>query len=239
MSGVLPVPSVVTGTNADLIREAGRLYIPPGARVADVTYGSGRFWKKFPAGTIDLARLDIAGGPGVAEGDFRQLPFSDESLDVVVFDPPYTHHPGTRNGHVFPPTSTRYNNTLTTRSLYNEGILELYRQGMAEAARCMKTGGSFLLVKCKDMVQRDVMCWSHITIYEMAWDLGLWPRDLFFLIPQNPAPNGRWKTQRHSRQRPSYLWVFEKPDAVSMRHLRQAPPGSHGRAWWEEHGHSH
>jgi hypothetical protein len=233
---VTPVPAIVTGNNADLIAQVGQLYIKPGDVVADVTYGSGRFWKKFPVTTVTFLPSDLVGAEGVLAADFRHLPYADGSIDVAVLDPPYTHHPGTRNGHVFPPTSTRYRNTESTTSLYNEGIMELYRDGMAEAVRVMRPAGAFLLVKCKDMVQRDVMCWSSATIYEFAWDLGLWPRDQFFLIPRNPAPNGRWKTQRHARGRPSILWVFEKPDADSMRHLRQAPPGSHGRIWWETHG---
>lgn len=231
-----PVGAVSTGTNADLFAEAGRLYIPPGSVVADVTYGSGRFWRKFPVGTVDLLASDLDGSHGALVADFRALPYRDSSVDVVVFDPPYTHHPGRHGDGAYAATSSRYRNRQTTASLYNEGIMELYRAGMAEAARVMKDSGSTLLVKCKDMVQRDVMCWSSITVYQFAWDLGLWPRDLFYLVPTGKPPHGRWKTQRHARQRPSFLWVFQKPDPVTAKHLRAAPPGSHGRLWYEKNG---
>ena len=45
-----PVASVHLGANAGLIEQACRLYAPPGSLTADVTYESGRFWRKAPPG---------------------------------------------------------------------------------------------------------------------------------------------------------------------------------------------
>ena len=60
--------------------------------------------------------------------------------------------------------------------------MQLYCDGMAEAARVPRDGGQ-LWVKCKDKLASERQRWSHITIHEMAGDLGCYARDLFLLVP--------------------------------------------------------
>lgn len=59
------------------------LHVSEGATIADVTYGSGVFWRNVPTGTYTLKPTDIADGV-----DCRKLPYEKESLDCVVLDPP-------------------------------------------------------------------------------------------------------------------------------------------------------
>ena len=91
------------GDNSDLIREVARLFLPEGARVADVTYGQGVFWRKVDLGRYTLmgsdlqmdayrrGQLALFGGttPHFLAADFCALPYQEQCLDVVVFDPPY------------------------------------------------------------------------------------------------------------------------------------------------------
>ncbi|MBL4846978.1 MAG: ParB N-terminal domain-containing protein, partial [Planctomycetes bacterium] len=74
------------GTNADLIAEVARLYLRPGDRVCDPTYGRGVFWSKVEVGEIDLVASDLLTVPD-ARHDFRSLPYEDASFDVFVLDP--------------------------------------------------------------------------------------------------------------------------------------------------------
>jgi hypothetical protein len=193
------------GGNAELVANAARLYIPEGALVADVTYGKGAFWKRADSRRFHLlaSDLDPAFSGGVLQADCRDLPYTNDSVDVVVLDPPYIAYPGK---HL---TDHRYNNAATTPRLYHAGVIQLYADAMAEALRVLKPGG-YLWVKCKDEVSHDQQNWSHIQIYEHAVRLGLHARDLFVVVASNPATTmGIWKRQLHARKTHSFMWIFE------------------------------
>ena len=201
------VTTVVHGDNAALFEAASRLYLEDKAVVADVTYSTGRFWR-----TTDLSRFrflasDLVPVPGkvpVLEADFRALPYADGSVDAVILDPPYIHAPG--KGLL----SERYNGRLTTDMASYADIMQLYASGMDEALRVLRNGGQ-LWVKCKDTIASERQRWSHITLYEMARDRGMYARDLFILAPAAPsaALTKRWPRQLHARKVHSYLWIFE------------------------------
>jgi hypothetical protein len=201
----VPVTTVTFGTNDQLIADVARLYLADGDTVADVTYSSGRFWKKTDLTRYRFVATDLMPMvPGVIAADFRAMPFRDGSIDALVFDPPYIHSPG--KGML----KDRYNGLATTDMITYADIMKLYEDGMAEAARVLRDGGQ-LWVKCKDTIASERQRWSHITIFEMADKLGMYPRDLFLLV--SPAPvtvtTGRWARQIHARKVQSYLWVFE------------------------------
>ena len=82
--------------NSELFPQILSLYVPKGSRVADTTYGRGVFWRQVPERDYILAKSDLKHGV-----DCRDLPYPDESLDCVVFDPPYMHTPGgsAHHGH--------------------------------------------------------------------------------------------------------------------------------------------
>lgn len=202
----IPVTTVTFGSNDQLIADVAHLYLADGDVVADVTYSSGRFWKK-----VDLSRYQFLAsdlmpprGSGAVAADFRALPYTADSVDALVFDPPYIHSPG--KGML----ADRYNGRQTTDMITYADIIGLYRDGMTEAARVLRDGGQ-LWVKCKDTLASERQRWSHITVYELAQELGLYARDLFLLVP--PAPSsittGRWARQIHARKVHSYLWIFE------------------------------
>ncbi|CPW83165.1 DNA methyltransferase [Mycobacteroides abscessus] len=211
VQSVLEVPDtgrVVHGNNAVLIDLLARLYVKDGVVVRDVTWGKGAFWKSTDTSRFDLRGSDIAehigGHEGIVRADFRALPDEDESVDLVVLDPPYIHNPGK---HV---TDDRYNNAATTKGMSHNDIRELYKDGMSETLRVLKPGGQ-LWVKCKDEIESGKQQWSHIEIHSDATELGLYARDLFVLVPSSKSPQSRWNTQKHARKIHSYLWVFDKP----------------------------
>jgi DNA modification methylase len=203
--------------------EVCRLYVPQDSTVVDVTYGTGRFWRRQPPG-INVIAADIDRNmPVDLVANLRKMPFRTASVDVVVLDPPYAHNSGTRNPHDYATTTTRYNGSATTATMYNADIMELYRAGLVEAHRVLRPVGT-VLVKCKDEVEREVQRWSHIAIYNMAIELGFCARDLF-LLTGTTAPQ-RWpnRTQRHARKNHSFLWVLQKPDQRYARLLSRTPP---------------
>jgi len=156
--------------------------------------------------------------------DFRALPYADASVDVVVLDPPYVHNAGQRNGHGYAPTTTRYNGRATTAGMYNADIMALYRDGMTEAFRVLSPEGGTCWVKCKDEVEREVQRWSHITICQMALEIGFCARDLFILTGMTSPQRWPGRIQRHARKNHSYLWIFQRPDERYARLLSKPPP---------------
>jgi hypothetical protein len=135
-----------------------------------------------------------------SKADFRQLPYGNAGVDVVVLDPPYMQCGHYINNH-------RCGAALTGHMRHPE-IMVLYRAGMVEARRVLRPGGT-LWIKCKD--ENDhVQNWTHITLHNIGLDLGLRPVDLFVLASR-PAPTRRWRRQLHARKTHSYLWIFRKP----------------------------
>lgn len=208
-----------SGTNADMIADAAKLYIADGARVADVTFGKGAFWRKADLSRFTLIPSDLRRvGKGVLLIDFRSLPYRNGSIDTIILDPPYIHNPGR---HI---TNGRYGHTATTRGLYNADIIQLYREGMVEGRRVLRSDGGQLWVKCKDEVEAGVQRWSHIMLYYEAIKLGFYARDLFVIIPDSRTSSKRWERQLHARKNHSFLWVFERPDESYRRLLERNPP---------------
>lgn len=97
--------------------------------------------------------------------DCRALPYKDESVDCVVFDPPYMHTPG-GTAHVGHQNyEAYYQNNMVTKfgKKYHEAVLELYFSGSKEAYRVLKTGG-ILIIKCQDEVCANKQRLTHIEI---------------------------------------------------------------------------
>ena len=121
--------------------------LSPGSTVADVTYGKGVFWRKVPKDAYNVLATDLDTGV-----DSRNLPYEDESVDCVVFDPPYMHSPG-GTAHVGHQNYEGYykNNRITSEKKYHEAVLDLYFRSAREAWRVLRHGGTYI-VKCQDQV---------------------------------------------------------------------------------------
>lgn len=188
------------GTNAVLFADAARLYLWPGCRVADVTYGKGVFWQNVDTSAYEFLATDLAMGI-----DFRELPYEDDSLDAVVLDPPYIYNP---KDTVKASISEPYKVNTTGLGLTTvTAVIELYEAGIREALRVLRPGGR-LFVKCQDQIQAGKQRWVHIELFEFARSLGFYARDLLVLV-QKTRPAIRWPQQKHARKNHSYLWVFE------------------------------
>jgi hypothetical protein len=235
-----PLPYVRTlysGSNADLLVDVARLYIPDGALVADVTWGHGVFWQKTDTSRFTLVGSDVAPdvisaaaapgqlalltlpAPTFLVANCTALPYRDQSLDVVVLDPPYLHYPGPHLAQDF------YNNVATTKGMGHRRILrELYCPAILAAARVLKPGG-MLLVKGKDQIERDKQCWSRDELPRAATRCGFTEQDMFLYEAQRTLTLLRWTghaPQKHARKNHSYLFVFRLTDPP-RRLLRGRP----------------
>lgn len=206
------VVSAHVADNAEVFPKVLALHVPKGSKVADITFGTGIFWRNVPHHDYVLLPSDIDTGV-----DCRSLPYQDGELDCVVFDPPYmeglfrrkSDHLAGHGSHAAFRKS--YSNGLATESgpKYHDAVLDLYFKGGKEAARVLKKGGVFI-VKCQDEVSANTQRLTHVEIINEYQNYGFFARDLFVVVRSNAPAISRLKKQVHARKNHSYFLVFVK-----------------------------
>jgi hypothetical protein len=208
--------SAHVGTNDELFPDILSLYVPDGSRIADVTYGRGVFWNHVEPNRYKLEASDLKTG-----ADCRDLPYSDDCLDAIVFDPPYMHTPGgtAHNGHQ---NFEHYyaNNDATGEKKYHEAVLDLYFSAAVEAWRTLRPDGIYIL-KCQDEVCANRQRLTHVEIINELVDMGFIVEDLFVVVRHNKPGVSRLLRQVHARKNHSYFLVFRKPKSLKARRPRR------------------
>lgn len=186
------VPSVVAGTNADLIDRIKGLYLT--GSVLDTTYGKGGWWTRY--------RPDRLVVP--PEGtDFRDLPYEDRSFDTVCFDPPYIDTGGTETSTVAGFQQAYGVDTGRDTS----SVFHLMTGGLEE---CARVASRWVLVKCMDYVSggrfRPVS--YNLVAFALSNDLRLHDE---IVHHAGPGPGGHNVVdQIRARRHHSKLLVFTK-----------------------------
>ena len=194
------------GTNDEVFPSILYLYVEPGSTVADVTYGHGVFWRKVSQDAYNLLPSDLADGV-----DCRDLPYESDSIDCVVFDPPYMHTPG-GTAHVNHQNYEGYykNNQANSEKKYHEAVLDLYFTAAREAWRVLRAGGIYI-VKCQDEVCANQQRLTHVELINELQLYGFVAEDLFVIMRRDKPGVSRLLTQAHARKNHSYFIVFLKP----------------------------
>ena len=202
------VHSACIGNNDEIFPQIVQLYIPQGSRVADVTYGTGVFWRSVPTHHCDLVASDITSGT-----DCRHLPYENASFDAVVLDPPYMHTPGgtAHQGHQnFEKYYRNNGGEAAGEKKYHEAVLDLYFKAGREAWRVLRPEG-VLIVKCQDEVCANKQRLTHVELINEYTQYGFVCEDLFVLLRKGKPGVSRMKKQVHARKNHSYFLVFMKP----------------------------
>ncbi len=189
------VPSVIPGTNADLIAKITPIYFPADEPVLDVTYGQGAWWsRRRPPGLVghDLAVDGV---------DFTDLPYADRSWPTVCFDPPYVPAGGMTTS-----TAGGFQAAYGIDQGRSQSDLDaLMHAGLAETARVMSR---FLLVKCSDFVNGGRFTPQSYKVVGWADDLGLDLHDEIVHAAGSGPGGHNIVTQLRARRAHSKLLVF-------------------------------
>lgn len=205
--------SAYVSGNADVFPHILDLHVPTGSKVADVTFGTGVFWKNVDMSKYELIPSDIATGV-----DCRKLPYNDESLDAVVLDPPYmegllrtnkSHKAGGGSHSSFREYYSNGDEVNQEGPKWHGAVTDLYYKAGAESFRVLKDNG-VCIVKCQDEVSANRQWLTHIEIINHYEKLGFYTKDLFVVVRQNKAVIARLKKQVHARKNHSYFLVFIK-----------------------------
>jgi DNA methylase len=200
------IVSAYAGNNDDVFPHVLSLYVRPGSTVADVTFGRGVFWRGIDRSAYNLLATDLSTGT-----DCCDLPYETESIDCVVFDPPYMHTPG-GSAHVGHQNFESYyrNNVSASGKKYHEAVLDLYFRAADEAKRVLTPKGIYL-VKCQDEVCANRQRLTHVEIINELAMKGLIAEDLFVVLRNGKPGVSRALVQAHARKNHSYFLVFYKP----------------------------
>lgn len=206
------VLSAYVSGNAEVFPLILELHVPRGADIADVTYGTGVFWREVPKGQYKLHATDISMGV-----DCRKLPYAAGSMDCVVLDPPYMEGLFRKNVSNLAGSGThatfreKYSNGQPTEEgpKWHQAVLDLYFRAGQESHRVLKHGG-VLIVKCQDEVSANRQRLTHVEIINYYEKLGFYSKDLFVVVRPNRPGVSRIKRQVHARKNHSYFLVFVK-----------------------------
>lgn len=186
-------------TNGHLIRDVARLGYLDGT-VLDITYGEhGGFWKQWQPDDLVAGDLVTEWSPLGRSIDFRRLPMTSRSFDVVVFDPPYK-----LNGTPDPAIDRRYGVHLRGNREARLGRIVL---GVDEACRVARHR---VLVKVMDQVEGSRIRWQTRLVTDRAEAAGYELIDRFDMTGHHRPQPMEGRQQRTAHGRPSTLLVFRR-----------------------------
>jgi hypothetical protein len=217
------VLSTSVGGNAEIFPSILDLHVPRGAIVADVTYGKGVFWRHVNLKNYVVLASDLQTGV-----DATALPYGDESLDALVFDPPYmeglfrkdTRHMAGGGTHAA--FREHYSDGKAKNGdgpKWHDAVLDLYYRAGAEARRVLRSGGVFI-VKCQDEVSANRQRLTHVELITRFEEDDFYCKDLFVVVRTNRPGVSRVKKQVHARKNHSYFLVFVRCAAGKGRKAR-------------------
>lgn len=218
--------SVFLGRDCQLLPEMLRFYAPAGACVLDCTANKRRMWKGVQ---IDPSPVFMDIDPSVSPdvvGDFREMPFSNGSFDVIVFDPPHITHGGsTRSAERHNASIVRAFGLTNAGSAYN--ISGFFEPFLREARRVLRPDG-LVFAKLKDNVHNHASQWILAHWINAVWACeGLTPCDL--IVKRDPSAgmvDPKWQTAHHARNVHCWWAVVRKGRCERSRSssARAAPP---------------
>lgn len=173
----------------------------------DPTYSKGIFYKNTSIPEPGL-RFDILPqAENIMQADCRNLPIENDSLNCLMFDPPFLATTGSSL------TSKENNNIINKRfGVYpsEKELHQFYIDSMIEFYRVLKENG-ILIFKCQDKISSGKQYLSHNFIIQEAIKIGYYPKDLFILLAKNRiVADWQLRNQKNARKFHSYFIVLQK-----------------------------
>ncbi len=192
-----------------MIKDILKLHVPSGTIDVDVCYSTGKFYEKSGI-TPPVHKFDIRPqADGVIEADCQDLSehLEAESVDCVMFDPPFLMSSPSKNKKDNDNSNLihkRFSSFKSPKSLWG-----FYSNSLKEFHRVLKPKG-VLIFKCQDSVNSGKQYFSSNYIINESESIGYYVKDKFVLLAKMRMISGKIKTQQHARKFHSYFIVFLK-----------------------------
>ncbi len=204
-STYVPLPSVWEGSDAELLEKMLDFYPhTPHTQILDATVNVGRFWEGSKRKIIGLD-IDPDCKPDVV-ADNTNMPFADESFDVIVYDPPHIPNQGKDNEKDF---TTRFGLVHKASAKQGYNFNHMYPPFCKEAYRVLKQDG-ILFSKIADYVHGHRFQWAHIELITAAVAVGFTACDCIVKVRKGPITDPKWKKAHHARRQHCYWIIFRK-----------------------------
>lgn len=172
----------------------------------DPTYSKGNFYKgnfEEPKYKFDLyPQID-----GVIKANAENLPLESESVNTIMFDPPFLATKG--KSLTIENSSNKINKRFGVYPTEKE-LHQFYINSLKEFYRILKDDG-ILIFKCQDKVSGGTQYLSHVFIINEAEKLGYYTKDLFILLAKNRlVADWQLKNQKNCRKFHSYFLILQK-----------------------------
>ena len=176
------------------------LHCPEGFE-CDVTYGNGSFYKNIPEPKYKYD-LDPQSSD-VVEACSTDIPVDSESLNNIIFDPPFLTY--IKQGR-------EHNSIMGKRfsGYWRYDELEKHYQETIESAYCKLKKKGVFIIKCQDIIHNHKMHCTHHNVINWCEKYDFRLLDLFILGAKHRMPVGKNKKQKHARVYHSYFLVFKK-----------------------------
>lgn len=140
----------------------------------------------------------------VIEAGADKLPLENNSIEVLIFDPPFICGKTRETTETTGIMRERFSSFKNVPEL-----LKFYESAIIEFGRILKPEG-ILIFKCQDIVDGGKNYLIHCDIVDMATKNGFKTKDLFILFKHFRIIDPHIRKQQHARKFHSYFLVFEK-----------------------------
>lgn len=183
----------------EIIKWIINLYCPNGIEL-DPTYSKGIFYKNIPGPSLQYDLIPQT--KETIKADCKNLPLADNSINSIMFDPPFTAGYGKNApGGIIRKRFDMFR--------YMNDCWKMYHKSLTEFYRILKNKG-VLIFKCQDTISSGKQYLSHIEIINYAIRLGFYPKDIFILLAKNRIIGHNHNIQKHARKFHSYFLVLIK-----------------------------
>lgn len=198
------------GTNAKMMADVAKLYIDlANDHVLDPTYGEGGFWKKVRPTRLYAADLDETKS-ALGPVDFRELPWSDASFDVVVFDPTYVVKGG-RETSTIPGMDKAYGMDTAEKTPEQQWERVIW-PGFQECHRVLKPGGLLMFKGANYISSGRYHNWLH-RVTEAVYRESMIVVDMMIFTRASGGPQPKGRREVHARNNWSFLLIARKARA--------------------------
>jgi len=202
---MMRIESVWVGKDAPLLDSMFEFYAPNARRVIDVCCNKKRMWAKSWWGGMGVVvgyDADPLTKPDVV-AKWDSLPDRDQSVDVLVYDPPHLPLAAASKKSL-----AHYKSDYGLESsVAGDNIGAMHAPFLMEARRVLKPDG-LIFAKIKDYIHNHKYQWNLELFNSAVRAVGLIPCDL--IIKRDPCggnlKSGRWEKAHHAKNVHCY-WV--------------------------------